>query len=60
MNKECFGIDLRDYRFAGGLTLMFFLDFYEKAGRKEAFSPARNGSICWQATENCAGKSFSG
>jgi uncharacterized protein YbbC (DUF1343 family) len=37
MNKECFGIDLRDYRFAGGLTLMFFLDFYEKAGRKEAF-----------------------
>jgi uncharacterized protein YbbC (DUF1343 family) len=35
--KECFGLDLREYPFEGGLTLRFFLDFYEKAGRKPSF-----------------------
>jgi uncharacterized protein YbbC (DUF1343 family) len=35
--KECFGLDLREYPFEGGLSLRFFLDFYEKAGRKDSF-----------------------
>jgi len=30
--RTCYGIDLRDYIFEGGLTLRFVLDFYEKSG----------------------------
>lgn len=36
-NKECYGVDLREYPFEGGLTLRFFLDFYNKAGKDQAF-----------------------
>lgn len=36
-DKECFGVDLREFPFEGGLTLRFFLDFYEKAGGDQAF-----------------------
>jgi uncharacterized protein YbbC (DUF1343 family) len=38
--RVCFGIDLRDYAFEGGLTLRFVLDFYKKSGfnKKEFFS----------------------
>ena len=36
-DKECYGIDLREYPFEGGLTLHFFLDFYNKAGNEQAF-----------------------
>jgi uncharacterized protein YbbC (DUF1343 family) len=35
--KECFGVDLREYPFEGGLTLCFFFDFYRKAGREASF-----------------------
>ena len=36
-DKECYGVDLREYPFEGGLTLHFFLDFYNKAGNEQAF-----------------------
>lgn len=36
-DKECYGIDLREYPFEGGLTLRFFLDFYNKVGNEQAF-----------------------
>lgn len=36
-NKECYGADLREYPFSGGLSLSFFLDFYNKAGKDQAF-----------------------
>ena len=36
-DKVCYGIDLREYPFEGGLTLRFFLDFYNKAGKDQAF-----------------------
>lgn len=36
-NKECYGVDLREYPFTGGLSLSFFLDFYNKAGKDQAF-----------------------
>lgn len=36
-NKECFGVDLREYPFEGGLTLRFFLDFFHKAGNEAQF-----------------------
>lgn len=36
-DKACYGIDLREYPFEGGLTLRFFLEFYEKAGKDQAF-----------------------
>lgn len=36
-NKLCYGVDLTEYPFEGGLTLRFFLDFYEKAGTDKAF-----------------------
>ncbi|MDH6356777.1 DUF1343 domain-containing protein [Parabacteroides sp. PF5-9] len=39
--KECFGIDLREYPFEGGFTLRFLLDFYEKSGRDDLFFFAR-------------------
>jgi uncharacterized protein YbbC (DUF1343 family) len=36
-DKECYGVDLREYPFEGGLTLRFFLDFYNKSGEGKAF-----------------------
>ncbi len=36
-DKTCYGIDLREYPFQGGLSLRFFLDFYRKAGNEQAF-----------------------
>jgi uncharacterized protein YbbC (DUF1343 family) len=33
----CYGTDLREYPFKGGLSLQFFLDFYTKAGDSQAF-----------------------
>lgn len=40
-DKECYGVDLREYPFEGGLTLRFFLDFYNKSGDGKAFFFAR-------------------
>ena len=40
-DKVCYGVDLREYPFEGGLTLRFFLDFYQKAGKDQAFFFAR-------------------
>lgn len=34
--KTCYGVDLREYPFEGGLTLRFFFDFYNKAGEAQA------------------------
>jgi uncharacterized protein YbbC (DUF1343 family) len=36
-DKTCYGVDLRELPFEGGLTLRFFLDFYKKAGKEQAF-----------------------
>jgi uncharacterized protein YbbC (DUF1343 family) len=36
-DRNCFGVDLREYPFAGGLSLRFLLDFYERSGRKTSF-----------------------
>lgn len=36
-DKTCYGVDLREYPFEGGLSLQFLLDFYEKADDKLAF-----------------------
>ncbi len=36
-DKECYGTDLREYPFTGGLTLKFLLDFYNKAGKRPSF-----------------------
>ena len=40
--RLCYGIDLRDSDFEGGLTLRFVIDFYEKSGlnEKEFFTRA--------------------
>lgn len=40
-DKACYGVDLREYPFEGGLTLRFLLDFYNKAGKDQAFFFAR-------------------
>lgn len=40
-DKECYGVDLRETPFEGGLTLRFLLDFYNKAGKDQAFFFAR-------------------
>lgn len=40
-DKACYGVDLREYPFEGGLTLRFFLDFYQKADKDQAFFFAR-------------------
>ncbi|MDD4589707.1 MAG: DUF1343 domain-containing protein [Parabacteroides sp.] len=32
-DKECFGVDLREYPFRGGLSLNFILDMYQKADK---------------------------
>ena len=37
MDKLCYGVDLREYPFVGGLTLKFIFDFYQKAGDEQAF-----------------------
>ncbi|MDR1403499.1 MAG: DUF1343 domain-containing protein [Tannerellaceae bacterium] len=39
--KRCYGADLREYPFKGGLSLQFLLDFYKKAGSDPAFFFAR-------------------
>ena len=36
-DKLCYGVDLRELPFEGGLTLRFFLEFYEKSGDQKAF-----------------------
>jgi uncharacterized protein YbbC (DUF1343 family) len=36
-DQTCFGVDLREEPFEGGLTLRFFLDFYRRAGHRAAF-----------------------
>lgn len=36
-DKECFGVDLREYPFKGGLSLSFLLDMYQKADKDRAF-----------------------
>jgi len=35
-DRLCYGVDLREYPFEGGLTLRFFLDFYNKAGSEKS------------------------
>lgn len=35
--KTCYGVDLRELPFEGGLTLRFLLEFYQKAGDRQAF-----------------------
>ncbi|MDR0538726.1 MAG: DUF1343 domain-containing protein [Tannerellaceae bacterium] len=35
--KTCYGVDLRELPFEGGLTLRFLLDFYERSGKKASF-----------------------
>lgn len=36
-DKLCYGVDLSEYPFEGGLSLRFFLDFYEKSDTDKAF-----------------------
>lgn len=36
-DKACFGLDLRELPFEGGLTLRFFLDFYKLSGKDQPF-----------------------
>lgn len=40
-DKLCYGVNLQEYPFEGGLTLRFLLDFYKKAGSDQAFFFAR-------------------
>ncbi|MDD4514878.1 DUF1343 domain-containing protein [Massilibacteroides sp.] len=35
-DKRCYGVDLRELPFEGGLTLKFFFDFYMKSGKEQA------------------------
>lgn len=35
-DKLCYGVNLTEYPFEGGLSLKFFLDFYEKSGDQKA------------------------
>jgi Uncharacterized protein conserved in bacteria len=35
-NKKCYGVDLRELPFEGGLTLRFLFDFYNKADKDRA------------------------
>lgn len=41
-DKQCYGIDLREYPFEGGLSLQFILDFYQRLNKndKKFFSRA--------------------
>ncbi|MCC8144427.1 MAG: DUF1343 domain-containing protein [Tannerellaceae bacterium] len=36
-DKKCYGVDLREYPFEGGLTLRFFINFFNKAGKDAKF-----------------------
>ena len=36
-DQKCYGIDLRDTAFEGGFTLRFFMEAWERAGRKPSF-----------------------
>ena len=36
-DKLCYGTDLREYEFEGGLSLQFLLDFYAKSGQGSLF-----------------------
>ncbi len=36
-DKKCYGVDLREYAFEGGLSLRFILDFYKKGGSDPKF-----------------------
>lgn len=36
-DKICYGVDLQEYPFKGGLDLGFLMDFYKKAGKEQAF-----------------------
>lgn len=36
-DRICYGVDLREYPFEGGLTLRFFLSFFEKSGKSPQF-----------------------
>jgi uncharacterized protein YbbC (DUF1343 family) len=36
-NKVCYGVDLREIAFPGGLTLRYVMDFFEKSGRRSSF-----------------------
>ena len=36
-DQKCYGTDLRDTAFEGGFTLCFFMEAWEKAGRKPSF-----------------------
>lgn len=36
-DRRCYGVDLREYPFEGGLTLRFFLSFFEKSGKDPSF-----------------------
>ena len=36
-DQVCYGVNLQEYPFKGGLTLEFLLDLYEKAGKEQAF-----------------------
>ncbi len=36
-DKTCYGIDLRNYEFEGGLSLKFIIEFYTKSGSGSAF-----------------------
>jgi len=38
----CYGVDLRDYAFEGGLSLRFLFDFYQKSGYNEKAFFARS------------------
>lgn len=40
-DKTCYGVDLRELPFEGGLSLSFLMDFYKKAGDEQAFFFAR-------------------
>ncbi len=58
-DKVCYGINLQEYPFEGGLTLKFVLYFYDKCGKMPLSSfPAPNGLICWQELTNYANKSL--
>ncbi|MDR1746206.1 MAG: DUF1343 domain-containing protein [Tannerella sp.] len=35
-DRLCYGVDLRNYPYKGGLTLRFLLDFYRRMGKNEA------------------------
>jgi uncharacterized protein YbbC (DUF1343 family) len=36
-DRTCYGVDLRELPFEGGLTLRYVIDFYERSGRRSSF-----------------------